>query len=294
MQRAAGHLRRLGREVAAAVARALEELDARHERIAQQRVDGEQQRPLHEAVDQQPVLRGIDVGHAVVMALEVQAVRRDDALEALERRARGAGAGRARRGADRALHVRLVFRAAAVGAHAGAGSLRPGRDLRRPAAAGPARISVRPPPRSAAPPREKQTPVQQAVAGHLLQRIACFPRLHDEGEDTMNPPRTHPMLELRPTCEHCNTSLPANSEQAMICSFECTFCASCVENVLGNVCPNCGGGFSPRPVRPARNWNGDNYVGKYPPGTTVRHRPVDAAAHRRFAETIRRIPPAQR
>lgn len=51
------------------------------------------------------------------------------------------------------------------------------------------------------------------------------------------------MLELRPTCEHCNRALPPASLEARICSYECTFCAACVEGVLGNVCPNCGGGF---------------------------------------------------
>lgn len=64
------------------------------------------------------------------------------------------------------------------------------------------------------------------------------------------------MLELRPTCEHCNKALPPASLEARICSFECTFCAACVEGLLGNVCPNCGGGFVPRPVRPAANWKG--------------------------------------
>ena len=58
------------------------------------------------------------------------------------------------------------------------------------------------------------------------------------------------MLELRPNCELCNRDLPPNSMAAMICSFECTFCKSCVEK-LQNVCPNCGGGFQPRPVRPS-------------------------------------------
>jgi hypothetical protein len=62
------------------------------------------------------------------------------------------------------------------------------------------------------------------------------------------------MLELRPTCEHCNTPLPPNSLEARICTYECTFCAACVESVLGNVCPNCGGGFVPRPIRPSQNW----------------------------------------
>ena len=102
------------------------------------------------------------------------------------------------------------------------------------------------------------------------------------------------MLELRPTCEHCNDALPPDSTEAMICSFECTFCRACVEGVLGNVCPNCGGGFRARPVRPARNWKGDNFLGKYPAGTKVRHRPVDVAAHRDFARAISGIPPEKR
>ena len=59
------------------------------------------------------------------------------------------------------------------------------------------------------------------------------------------------MLELRPTCENCNKALPPDSLEARICSYECTFCATCVDEVLDNVCPNCGGGFAPRPIRPA-------------------------------------------
>jgi len=102
------------------------------------------------------------------------------------------------------------------------------------------------------------------------------------------------MLELRPSCEHCNTSLPPQSTEARICSYECTFCASCVDAVLGNVCPNCGGGFAPRPIRPARNWKNDNYLGKDPAATRVLHRPLDAGAHARFAEAIRPIPPQER
>ncbi len=60
------------------------------------------------------------------------------------------------------------------------------------------------------------------------------------------------MLELRPNCERCNCDLPADSTEAMICTYECTFCVACVETHLHNVCPNCGGGFERRPVRPAR------------------------------------------
>ena len=102
------------------------------------------------------------------------------------------------------------------------------------------------------------------------------------------------MLELRPTCENCNKSLPPDASDARICSFECTFCASCVDRVLGNVCPGCGGGFVPRPVRPSTNWRGDNYLGKYPARTEVKHRPVDAAEHARFAARLREIAPDKR
>ncbi|WP_115897409.1 DUF1272 domain-containing protein [Marinomonas pollencensis] len=59
------------------------------------------------------------------------------------------------------------------------------------------------------------------------------------------------MLALRPNCECCNKDLPPSSTEAMICSFECTFCSACVDTVLHGVCPNCGGNFAPRPIRPA-------------------------------------------
>jgi hypothetical protein len=59
------------------------------------------------------------------------------------------------------------------------------------------------------------------------------------------------VLELRPNCECCDRDLPPESELARICTFECTFCAACAEDVLGGRCPNCGGNFEPRPIRPA-------------------------------------------
>lgn len=59
------------------------------------------------------------------------------------------------------------------------------------------------------------------------------------------------MLELRPNCEACGRDLPNGDPDARICSFECTFCRSCVEGTLANACPNCGGNFTPRPTRPA-------------------------------------------
>lgn len=102
------------------------------------------------------------------------------------------------------------------------------------------------------------------------------------------------MLQLRPTCEHCNSALAPASADARICSYECTFCAACVDGVLFNVCPNCGGGFVPRPVRPATDRRGGNCLATHPASTVVKHRPVDAATHAAFAAALRSIPPAQR
>ncbi|MCP4122460.1 MAG: DUF1272 domain-containing protein [Bacteroidetes bacterium] len=57
------------------------------------------------------------------------------------------------------------------------------------------------------------------------------------------------MLEIRPSCEIGSKALPPNSTQAMIFSFEGSFCCDCLEDLFQNVCPNCGGGFVHRPIR---------------------------------------------
>ncbi len=67
------------------------------------------------------------------------------------------------------------------------------------------------------------------------------------------------MLQMRPNCECCNVDLPPDSTAARICTFECTFCASCAETSLGVQCPNCGGELLQRPRRPADKW------AKFPP-----------------------------
>lgn len=81
------------------------------------------------------------------------------------------------------------------------------------------------------------------------------------------------MLELRPTCEHCNKSLPPNSNEAMICSFECTFCKDCASNILQDICPNCGGDFTKRPIRPFEQ------LKKYPASKIIIHKPVNLKEH---------------
>ncbi len=69
------------------------------------------------------------------------------------------------------------------------------------------------------------------------------------------------MLALRPNCECCDKDLPPDSRMAMICTFECTFCVDCAEGTLAGACPNCGGEFTRRPVRPAA------LLEKYPAST---------------------------
>ncbi len=66
------------------------------------------------------------------------------------------------------------------------------------------------------------------------------------------------MLELRPCCEHCGKGLPPETTDAMICSFECTYCKKCALEIFRNVCPSCTGNFVPRPIRPKK------YREKYP------------------------------
>jgi hypothetical protein len=59
------------------------------------------------------------------------------------------------------------------------------------------------------------------------------------------------MLALKHNCECCDRDLPADSAEAFICTFECTFCADCVDGALKGVCPNCGGELLRRPIRPS-------------------------------------------
>ena len=72
----------------------------------------------------------------------------------------------------------------------------------------------------------------------------------------------------------------------MICSFECTFCSTCVDEVLHNVCPNCGGGFVRRPIRPKHEWVKGVSLATRPAQAEHRHKPVDVARH---ADLLQRL-----
>jgi hypothetical protein len=102
------------------------------------------------------------------------------------------------------------------------------------------------------------------------------------------------MLELRPNCELCDRDLPPDSAVARICSYECTFCTSCVEDVLHDVCPNCGGGFQPRPIRPANAWRDGTGLVNDPAGERRRQASCARDEIDAFVERLRDVPPDQR
>ena len=102
------------------------------------------------------------------------------------------------------------------------------------------------------------------------------------------------MLELRPNCEWCDKDLPPEAGDACICSYECTFCSACVDSHLQNVCPNCGGGFVSRPIRPATPWRDGVSRAHQVPSTqrrALKHDRENIAAH---VARIKDIAPADR
>jgi hypothetical protein len=104
------------------------------------------------------------------------------------------------------------------------------------------------------------------------------------------------MLELRPNCEWCDCDLPPDTDQARICSYECTYCATCVEEVLHNVCPTCGGGFVPRPIRPKHAYHEVPKLGlaNRPASTERVHSTWTAEQVAVMAKRLKDVPPAER
>jgi len=96
------------------------------------------------------------------------------------------------------------------------------------------------------------------------------------------------MVEIRLNCENCDKPLLPNSTEAMICGFECTFCKTCVEEILHNVCPNCGGGFEKRPILPKK------YLKKYPPSDKNIFKPVDMKEFEKLLTRNRDVDPSER
>lgn len=96
------------------------------------------------------------------------------------------------------------------------------------------------------------------------------------------------MLTIKPICENCGKLLPNGSDEVMICSFECTFCKDCVNDILFNVCPNCGGGFEKRPARPL------SLLDKYPVSRNQYLNPVDTGKFKDVLEKYKDIEPHKR
>jgi hypothetical protein len=102
------------------------------------------------------------------------------------------------------------------------------------------------------------------------------------------------MLQLRPNCEGCDRDLPPAATEARICSYECTFCADCVGTMLFNVCPNCGGGFVPRPIRPSVARRNGVGLAHQPPSTERKHMKYSREDVAAFVAGVRDIPPEER
>ena len=101
-------------------------------------------------------------------------------------------------------------------------------------------------------------------------------------------------LQLRPNCEYCDKDLPPSSLEARICSYECTFCADCVETKLFNVCPNCGGGFAPRPIRPMREWRAGVCAVRQTPSETRVHLKFSTDEVAAFVADLKVVAPEER
>ena len=102
------------------------------------------------------------------------------------------------------------------------------------------------------------------------------------------------MLDIRPNCELCDRDLPADSPLARICSYECTFCVNCVEGLLKNVCPNCGGGFVERPMRPSAEYREGISLSHHPASTKAVNTSYRQHEIREFVKGVKDIPPQQR
>jgi len=102
------------------------------------------------------------------------------------------------------------------------------------------------------------------------------------------------MLDLRPNCEYCDKELSPTSPYARICSYECTFCADCVEDILLNVCPNCGGNFVPRPIRPHHARRAGTGLDHQPASTKRIHLKYAKENIAEFVASIKNILPEQR
>ena len=96
------------------------------------------------------------------------------------------------------------------------------------------------------------------------------------------------MLEIRPNCEHCNKDLPSNSSEAMICSFECTYCKRCAIEIFENVCPSCTGNFVERPIRTSE------MIVKYPASTKRVFVPKDLEKAKINSDKYRNTSPKNR
>jgi len=96
------------------------------------------------------------------------------------------------------------------------------------------------------------------------------------------------MLEIRPNCEHCGIDLPNTSTEAMICSFECTYCEECAIEIFKNVYPTCTGNFIKRPIRPSK------MIEKHPASIKKIFEPKNLDKSKKLSDKFKDILPEKR
>lgn len=105
------------------------------------------------------------------------------------------------------------------------------------------------------------------------------------------------MLELRPNCELCDRNLAPDALNARICSYECTYCAPCADAVLENVCPTCGGGLTPRPIRPRQAYRHPDLslgLAFHPARATRKHSRWSRDEAAAMTARLKSVPPQER
>ena len=104
------------------------------------------------------------------------------------------------------------------------------------------------------------------------------------------------MLELRPNCEWCDCDLPPDSAEARICTYECTYCQTCADQILQGVCATCGGNLVPRPIRPKAAHRPELKLGlsNQPASTQRRHSRWSAEDVAALGAKLRDVPPQSR
>ena len=136
--------------------------------------------------------------------------------------------------------------------------------------------------------------VRRSRSAAAAESAACVQRPRSSSTRARQATRNRRQRSIPRSAQYCDKDLPPASTEARICTYECTFCADCVENALHDVCPNCGGGFAARPIRPATEWRPGLSLAKRPASRQRVHLSYSHEDVAALAARLRDVPPAER